>query len=149
MYEAYGDFLVSNPVIRFIEIFLFLGMMAHAILGVILWIKNRMTRPIKYKFFRLQDNSPLSSRTTIWSGSVIGIFLYIHLKSFFIPSRFAAGLVGQQDRSILWGDGMAMFKSHPIFKSMVWCVLYCGTHCTRLSSKAWLSICFPDIRASK
>jgi succinate dehydrogenase / fumarate reductase cytochrome b subunit len=90
MYEAYGDFLVSNPVIRFIEIFLFLGMMGHAILGVILWIKNRMTRPIKYKFFRLQDNSPLSSRTTIWSGSVIGIFLYIHLKSFFIPSRFAS-----------------------------------------------------------
>jgi succinate dehydrogenase / fumarate reductase cytochrome b subunit len=89
MYEAYGEFLVSNPVIRFIEIFLFLGFIGHALLGVILWIKNRMTRPVKYKFFRLKDNSPLASRTTIWSGSVIGIFLYIHLKSFFIPSRFA------------------------------------------------------------
>jgi succinate dehydrogenase / fumarate reductase, cytochrome b subunit len=89
MYEAYGEFLVSNLVIRFIEIFLFLGMIGHAILGVILWIKNRMTRPVKYKFFRLKDNSPLASRTTIWTGSIIGIFLYIHLKSFFIPSRFA------------------------------------------------------------
>jgi len=88
MYEAYGEFLVSNPVIRFIEIFLFLGMIGHAILGVILWIKNRMTRPVKYKYFRLKDNSPLASRTTIWSGCVIGIFLFIHLKSFFIPSRF-------------------------------------------------------------
>jgi succinate dehydrogenase / fumarate reductase cytochrome b subunit len=90
MYEAYGDFLVSNPVIRFIEIFLFLGMIGHAILGIILWIKNRRTRPIPYEFFRLQDNSPLASRTTIWSGIIIGIFLYIHLKSFFIPSRFAS-----------------------------------------------------------
>jgi len=90
MYEAYGDFLVSNPVIRFIEIFLFLGMIGHAILGMILWFKNRMTRPVKYKSFRLQDNSPLASRTTIWSGIIIGIFLYIHLKSFFIPSRFAS-----------------------------------------------------------
>jgi len=89
IYEAYGEFLVSNPVIRFIEIFLFLGMAGHAILGVILWIKNRMTRPVKYKFFRLKDNATLASRTTIWTGSVIGIFLYIHLKSFFIPSRFA------------------------------------------------------------
>ena len=88
MYEVYGEFLVSNPVIRFIEIFLFLGMIGHAILGVILWIKNRMTRPVKYKYFRLKDNSPLASRTTIWSGCVIGIFLFIHLKSFFIPSRF-------------------------------------------------------------
>ena len=89
IYETYGEFLVSNPVIRFIEIFLFLGMAGHAILGVILWIKNRMTRPVKYKSFRLKDNATLASRTTIWTGSVIGIFLYIHLKSFFIPSRFA------------------------------------------------------------
>jgi succinate dehydrogenase / fumarate reductase cytochrome b subunit len=90
MYEAYGEFLVTNPVIRFIEIFLFLGIIGHAILGIILWIKNRLTRPVKYKFFRLKDNSPLASRTTIWSGSIIGIFLYIHLKSFFIPSRFGS-----------------------------------------------------------
>ncbi|MDW8345254.1 MAG: O-antigen ligase family protein [Verrucomicrobiae bacterium] len=33
----------------------------------------------------------------------------------FAPSRFAAGLVGQQDRSILWGDGIAMFKANPFF----------------------------------
>jgi len=33
----------------------------------------------------------------------------------FAPSRFSAGLVGQQDRSILWGDGMAMFKANPFF----------------------------------
>jgi succinate dehydrogenase / fumarate reductase, cytochrome b subunit len=97
MYEAYGEFLVSNPVIRFIEIFLFLGMIGHAILGVILWIKNRMTRPVKYKFFRLKDNSPFASRTTIWTGSVIGIFLYIHLTSFFIPSRFASEKVSNYE----------------------------------------------------
>jgi succinate dehydrogenase / fumarate reductase cytochrome b subunit len=97
MYEAYGDFLVSNPVIRFIEIFLFLGIIGHAILGVILWIKNRMTRPVKYRFFRLKDNSPLASRTTIWTGSVIGVFLYIHLNSFFIPSRFASQKVSSYE----------------------------------------------------
>jgi succinate dehydrogenase / fumarate reductase cytochrome b subunit len=90
MYEAYGNFLVSNPVIRFIEIFLFLGMFSHAILGVILWFKNRITRPVKYKFFRLKDNATFASRTTIWTGSIIAIFLYIHLTSFFIPSRFSA-----------------------------------------------------------
>jgi succinate dehydrogenase / fumarate reductase, cytochrome b subunit len=90
MYETYGDFLVSNPVIRFIEYFLALGFGIHVTIGIILWIKNRMARPVKYKYFRLQDNSPLASRTTIWSGIIIGIFLYIHLKSFFIPSRFAS-----------------------------------------------------------
>jgi succinate dehydrogenase / fumarate reductase cytochrome b subunit len=88
MYEAYGEFLVSNPVIRFIEIFLFLGMIGHGILGVFLWIKNRSSRPVKYQFFRLKDNSPLASRTTIISGAVIGLFLYAHLKTFFYQVRF-------------------------------------------------------------
>jgi succinate dehydrogenase / fumarate reductase, cytochrome b subunit len=88
MYEAYGNFLVSNPVIRFIEIFLFLGVLVHAFIGVLLYFKNKMTRPVNYKFFRLKDNVSLASRTTIWTGGVIGIFLYIHLKSFFIPLRF-------------------------------------------------------------
>jgi len=96
-YEAYGDFLVSNPVIRFIEIFLFLGVFGHATLGVILWFKNRMTRPIKYKFFRLKDNATFASRITIWTGSIIAIFLYIHLKSFFIPSRFGSGKVSNYE----------------------------------------------------
>ena len=90
MYEAYGEFLVSNPVIRFIEIFLFLGILGHVILGIILWFKNRNTRAIKYKLYRLKDNATLASRTTIITGIVIFIFLYIHLTTFFFPSRFSA-----------------------------------------------------------
>jgi succinate dehydrogenase / fumarate reductase cytochrome b subunit len=89
IYEAYGDFLVSNPLIRVIEVFLFLGIMIHAIIGFVLWIMNRKKRPVKYKLFRLKDNSDIASRTTILSGLVIAIFLYIHLSSFFIPSRFS------------------------------------------------------------
>ncbi len=85
MYEAYGDFLVSNPVIRFIEIFLSIGIFGHAILGVILWFKNRKTRSVKYKSFRLKDNATLASRTTIITGIVIGVFLYIHLTNFLHP----------------------------------------------------------------
>jgi succinate dehydrogenase / fumarate reductase cytochrome b subunit len=89
-YEAYSAFLVSNPVIRFIEIFLFLAIIVHALLAVYLKLKNRTARPVKYKSFRLKDNTPLASRTTLWTGSVVFIFLVIHLQSFFIPSRFGA-----------------------------------------------------------
>jgi succinate dehydrogenase / fumarate reductase cytochrome b subunit len=97
MFEAYGEFLVSNPVIRFIEIFLFLGIFGHAILGIILWVKNRKTRPVKYKYFRLKDNSPLASRTTIFTGIIVAIFLYIHLKNFFFPSRFSTEKVSSYE----------------------------------------------------
>jgi hypothetical protein len=39
----------------------------------------------------------------------------VFLLTVFAPSRFAAGFIGQQDRSILWGDGIAMFKANPFF----------------------------------
>jgi succinate dehydrogenase / fumarate reductase, cytochrome b subunit len=96
-YEAYGDFLLSNPIIRFIEIFLFLGIIFHAILGVILWIQNRKTRPVKYRYFRLKDNSSFASRTTILTGSVIFMFLVVHLRSFVVPMRFGSVKTGSYE----------------------------------------------------
>ncbi len=90
-FEAYGEFLVHNPVVLTIEIFLFLSIVGHAFLGATLWLTNKMKRPIKYKLFRSKDNATLSSRTMIWTGSIIFCFLVIHLRSFFIPlypSRF-------------------------------------------------------------
>jgi len=86
-YEAYTELLVHNPVIRFIEIFLFGGLILHAFLGVVVWWKNRTSRSHNYVEFRLKDNTPISSRITIWTGSVVFIFLVIHLNSFFVPSR--------------------------------------------------------------
>jgi succinate dehydrogenase / fumarate reductase cytochrome b subunit len=86
-YEAYTELLVNNLVIRFIEIFLFAGLIFHAFLGVVVWWKNRTSRSHNYVEFRLKDNTPLASRITIWTGSVIFIFLVIHLNSFFVPSR--------------------------------------------------------------
>jgi succinate dehydrogenase / fumarate reductase, cytochrome b subunit len=84
-FEAYGNFLVHNPVVLAIEIFLFASIAGHALLGTILWFTNKMKRPIKYNRFRLQDNATLSSRTMIWTGSIIFFFLVVHLRNFFVP----------------------------------------------------------------
>jgi succinate dehydrogenase / fumarate reductase cytochrome b subunit len=86
-YEAYTEFLVGNPAIRFIEIFLLIGFVLHIFLGVMVWWKNKTSRSHNYVEFRLKDNTPLASRITIWTGSFVFIFLVIHLNSFFVPSR--------------------------------------------------------------
>jgi succinate dehydrogenase / fumarate reductase cytochrome b subunit len=54
------------------------------------WLKNRRSRPEKYEVYRLKDNAPLESRITMVTGSVIFLFLVIHLNTFFIPTRFGA-----------------------------------------------------------
>ena len=57
-------------------------------LGGLLWLKNRAARPEKYSSYKLQDNTPFASRNTMLSGSIVLFFLVVHLKQFFLPSRF-------------------------------------------------------------
>jgi succinate dehydrogenase / fumarate reductase cytochrome b subunit len=96
-FEAYGTFLVGNPVIRCIELFLFAFVGFHAILGVFLWFVNRYKRGIGYKKYRLRDNVPVASRTwtIITTGSFIALFLLIHLRSFFWPIRIEGSRVSE------------------------------------------------------
>ncbi len=97
MYDAYTEFLVNNYIIRAVEIFLFGGLLLHAFLGVVVWWKNRTSRSQKYVEFRLKDNTPFSSRITIWTGSIVFIFLVVHLNSFFVPSRLTESNVPLYD----------------------------------------------------
>lgn len=87
LYEQYSAMLVSNPVIRAIEIVLFASLIGHAISGVVVWAGNRRARPKKYEAYRLDENTELAARITMIGGSVIFLFLVIHLWSFFYPLR--------------------------------------------------------------
>ncbi len=86
-YDAFSAFMVGNPVIRFIEIFLFLSIVWHAVSAFIVWRENKAARPEKYSRYRLKDNAPLWSRITMVTGSFIFIFLVVHMQTFFVPIR--------------------------------------------------------------
>ncbi|HLF20619.1 MAG TPA: succinate dehydrogenase cytochrome b subunit [Bacteroidota bacterium] len=89
MYDAYTEFMSHNIVVRTIEIVLFASLLGHAFSGVLVWIKNRRSRPENYKVYKLRENTPLSSRITMLTGSFIFLFLVVHLRTFFVPTRFA------------------------------------------------------------
>ncbi len=88
MYDAYTEFMSHNILIRTIEIVLFASLIGHALSGVVVWLKNRRSRPEDYKVYKLNENTELASRITMLSGSVIFLFLVVHLNTFFIPTRF-------------------------------------------------------------
>lgn len=89
-YNAYAEFMASNPVVRTIEIVLFASILGHAFSGVVVWLQNRSARPQKYEVYRLSDNTPLASRITMVSGSIVFFFLVVHLKTFFVPTRLGS-----------------------------------------------------------
>ena len=90
-FNTYSEFMATNTVIRTLEIVLAAGFLIHMIFGVSTWIGNRLSRTKRYMVNRASENSAFSSRITFITGSVVFIFLVVHLRSFFVPSRFATG----------------------------------------------------------
>jgi succinate dehydrogenase / fumarate reductase, cytochrome b subunit len=91
-FEHYSEFMSTNVGIRTMEIVLALGFLVHIIMAVIVWAQNRIARPVRYEVNRPSENSTLSSRVMFVTGSIVFIFLVVHLRTFFVPVRFATGV---------------------------------------------------------
>jgi succinate dehydrogenase / fumarate reductase, cytochrome b subunit len=87
-FNAYGHFMATYPLIRPLEIVLFAGFLFHAFIGIWLWILNRRARPVAYKVSKASETSALSSRIMWITGTIVAVFLVIHINAFFVQSRF-------------------------------------------------------------
>jgi succinate dehydrogenase / fumarate reductase, cytochrome b subunit len=92
-FNVYSHFMGTNPVIRTMEIVLLLGFLFHIYDAIVLTRRNKAARPVGYAENRPGENSPWSSRNMGLLGTVILVFLIIHLWNFFVPARFG-GLDG-------------------------------------------------------
>ncbi|HTX88345.1 MAG TPA: succinate dehydrogenase cytochrome b subunit [Bacteroidales bacterium] len=81
-FNAAAHFMGTNYVIKVLEVILFGGFIFHILLGVILQIRNWMSRPVRYKILN-RTPTPFLSKYMIYTGIIVGIFLWIHLMNFY------------------------------------------------------------------
>lgn len=89
-----AHFMASNWLIRAMEIVLFVGIILHVIQAAVLTLENRAARPVRYAKTHGAANSTWYSRSMGLLGTLILIFLIVHLAHFWIKSRFT-GLPGE------------------------------------------------------
>ena len=89
-FDQYSELLPSLLIIQVIEYGLFAVFILHIISGTVLWLQNRAARPQKYAVNKPQENSSFFSRTMFLSGSILFIFLVVHMRTFWYTSRFQA-----------------------------------------------------------
>lgn len=81
-----SHFMGHNFVVQFIaQPILIFGVVFHFIMGLILEIRNRGARSIKYQSYKGNRNSSWASRNMIISGAVILAFLGLHFYDFWFP----------------------------------------------------------------
>lgn len=83
-------FMAENPFIRISEVLLFVGFLLHIAQGLYLTFDNQKRRAAKYTGNPGNANSKWYSRSMGLLGTIILIFLVLHLKHFWVVSRFHA-----------------------------------------------------------
>ncbi|MCF8242937.1 MAG: succinate dehydrogenase cytochrome b subunit [Melioribacteraceae bacterium] len=79
---------VVKPLIRVIEVILGLIFIFHIFNGTKLWLENRKAKSTKYKVNAASENSSIFSRFMFQTGSIVFIFLIIHLVTFWAAFNF-------------------------------------------------------------
>lgn len=94
-FNAHAKAISGNVFVRVVEVVLFLAIVAHAANGVRLTVENRRARPQRYRRKRGAGFSTLASRSMAVSGSVVFIFIVVHLRNFFWEARFGRAAAGE------------------------------------------------------
>jgi len=100
------------------EIGLFLFLLLHIVQGLMLWSQNNAARPIKYAVNRPEKNSKWYSRSMGLLGTLILMFLVMHLYHFWVPSRFGGMGSVQPLEATTLGTEYANQEVHNLYKEM-------------------------------
>ena len=89
-----ADFMAHNWLIRAGELVLFAGLIIHVVQAIILTLENKKARPVGYAKVDGSANSSWYSRSMGLLGTLLLLFLIVHLIHFWVKSRFT-GLPGE------------------------------------------------------
>lgn len=97
MFNAGAHFMGSNIVPRILEIGLFAGFILHIVQGLMLEFQNRSRRKQGYSVAMGNKGSKWYSRSMGILGTLILLFLVVHISDFWLPNRANQGfLLGEE-----------------------------------------------------
>ena len=127
MFNKSAHFMGTTVVVRIMEVGLFLGILIHIIQGYVLESKNLSRRGSGYAIQPANKTSRWYSRTMGLLGTLILLFLIMHIYHFWTPSRLG-GIGNIQPLAEVEYDGKPYHNLYAemlqVFKNPVVVVLY-------------------------
>ncbi len=88
LFNNAAHFMATNPIIRVVEPVLAIGFILHILYAGLLTLKNQWARPVEYNGQKAGNSSTWASRNMFVLGSLVLIFLVIHVSNFFWKIRY-------------------------------------------------------------
>ncbi|MBX3256226.1 MAG: succinate dehydrogenase cytochrome b subunit [Chitinophagaceae bacterium] len=127
MFNKAAHFMGSTVVIRIAEVGLFVGIILHIIQGIVLELDNRSKRSIGYQVPLGNRGSKWYSRSMGLLGTLILLFLIMHIYHFWTPSRLG-GIADIQPLPPVNYDGKEYHNLYAemitVFQSLFVVILY-------------------------
>jgi len=86
-FNKYCEDMTGNLIIRIVEFILFGAFLFHIVDAIVISVQNKNARPQGYAVDKQSKNSSWYSRNMGFTGSIIFIFLALHLRTFFFEHR--------------------------------------------------------------
>ena len=91
-FNGYSGFMSSNPLVKTLSFLLYASIIAHVLMSLVITVQNRKaaTTGGRYVVDRRRVASPWYSRYMGILGSIILLFLVIHVKDFWYQYKFSS-----------------------------------------------------------
>jgi succinate dehydrogenase / fumarate reductase cytochrome b subunit len=91
-FNAYAKFMTSNPIVKILSYVTYASILFHAIDGILLTRSNMKARPQNYAYSRPSANSHWTSRNMGILGTIILVFIVVHMSNFWYEMHW--GTIG-------------------------------------------------------
>jgi succinate dehydrogenase / fumarate reductase cytochrome b subunit len=105
-FNQYAQFMTSNPFIKVLSYLTYLSILFHAVDGILLTVQNRKARPIRYANENAAANTRFASRNMAVLGTLILIFIALHMTHFWAKMHFSEMPLQQQEMTLSPMPGM-------------------------------------------
>lgn len=87
-FNAYVLVMESNLLIKVIAYGLYIAIIVHTIKGIAIYLKNRQARGNVRYAVKSTRGTTWASRSMVWLGSIIFVFIAIHMSNFWYKFKF-------------------------------------------------------------
>jgi len=124
LFNQGANFMETNPFIKIMEPILGLGFLIHIIWSFMISYQNYKARPVRYANSNASYSSSWASRNMLVLGSLVLVFLVIHIMNFFYVIKFNyASMLSTEIGGVHMHDTYSLVAG--LFKSSVfYCILY-------------------------